>query len=182
MKKSALFSIMLYLITFAGFIALLSGCALKDRFEGTSNTHTVVLDPSSGSNVAGTLDLTSEPTGVRITGLISGLTPGVHAVHIHEKGDCRAKDASSAGEHWHIAGEIHGKPGLKTSHIGDLGNITADSDGQARISILSDRICLDKSKKCSALGRAIIVHSDADDLQSQPAGQSGIRVACGVIR
>jgi Cu-Zn family superoxide dismutase len=152
-----------------------------------SAAHAVVADTSvslqskSGSNAAGTLKLTESAQGVRVIGLVSGLTPGTHGFHIHENGDCSAPDAKSAGEHFNPGGKKHG--GLRSAerHGGDLGNIRADNSGNAKIDVTTKDVTLARGKSDSILGRALVVHAKADDGKSDPAGNSGDRVACGVI-
>lgn len=144
----------------------------------------VALVPTAGHAVAGSLMLTERANGngVAITGNISGLTPDTElAFHVHEVGDCTAPDATSAGEHFNPAAQPHGEPDSERSHVGDLPNIEADSDGVAEIDITVDDVALTGSSDRSLLNRAIIVHAAADDFETQPAGDSGARIACGVI-
>lgn len=144
-------------------------------------TVTVQLAPTQGNDVAGELRLTAEGEGVRVTGMVSGLEPdSTHGIHIHEKGDCSAPDASSAGEHFGPLGNPHGAPGPGT-HVGDLGNITANETGVAPVDVRSTTATLRSGAATDVSGRAVIVHANPDDLQTQPSGDSGSRVACGVI-
>jgi superoxide dismutase, Cu-Zn family len=142
------------------------------------------LKPTQGNSVAGTLNLVAEKNGVRIGGLIKGLKAGSEqAFHVHEKGDCSAPDASSAGEHFNPTSQPHGNP--KTPgprHVGDMVNLRADSQGVAKIDTLIERATLQSGKATDLAGKAIVVHQKADDYTSQPAGNSGDRVACGVIK
>jgi Cu-Zn family superoxide dismutase len=112
-----------------------------------------------------------------------GLPPGVHGFHIHEKGDCSAPDASSAGGHFNPTGKPHGDPLHGEHHGGDLGNITADADGKAslQLSIPASDINVSKMSASSIIGKGLIVHADTDDYKTQPTGNSGKRLACGVI-
>ena len=112
-------------------------------------------------------------------GEINGLTPGKHGFHIHEKGDCSAADASSAGGHFNPTGMPHGGRRGSQRHLGDLGNITADKSGIARFAFTDGWITL--AGVNSIIGHAVVVHAQADDLKSQPSGNAGARVACGVI-
>ena len=114
---------------------------------------------------------------------LSGLEPGsVHGLHIHEKGDCSAPDATSAGPHFSLAGQQHGTPQGESHHAGDLGNVTANSSGKASASLVvpASKLTL-VAGPLSVVGRAVVVHAGPDDLKSQPAGNSGARIACGVI-
>jgi len=109
---------------------------------------------------------------------ITGLTPGKHAFHIHEFGDCSAADAASAGSHFNPMKKQHGAPDAAERHAGDLGNIEADKTGKAHLELKDNMLMF--SGENSILGRAVIVHEKVDDW-SQPTGNAGGRVACGVI-
>lgn len=112
---------------------------------------------------------------------LRGMAPGsVHGLHIHEKGDCSAPDAASAGAHFNPAGKSHGGPTAAERHAGDLGNVTADDTGAVNTAISVSDLSLAQGDD-SAMGRSVVLHAKADDLKSQPAGDSGGRIACGVI-
>lgn len=111
---------------------------------------------------------------------LAGLKPGRHGFHIHENGDCSAEDASSAGGHFSPDDEPHGDPDEEHHHAGDAGNIEADEDGRVSSELKLDDIAF--SGENSIINRAVVIHEGADDLESQPAGDSGDRVGCGVIR
>lgn len=138
-----------------------------------------VLQPTKGSSVHGTVTYEAVESGVRVVAELSGLTPGKHGFHIHEFGDCSAEDASSAGGHFNPAGTSHGAPSADPRHAGDMGNIEADKDGHATLDYVDHMMTL--SGERSILGRAVVVHEKEDDLKSQPTGNAGARVACGVI-
>lgn len=143
----------------------------------------VVLAPASASLVSGRLTFVPMSGGVHLTGEIGGLAAGsTHGLHVHEKGDCSAADASSAGPHFDTAARAHGRPGGALHHAGDLPNVVAGSDGVARVDAHIDGLALGGSAGADILDRALVVHAQADDYASQPAGNSGARVACGVIR
>ena len=118
--------------------------------------------------------------GVHFTGKITGLPPGPHGFHIHENGDCSAPDASSAGGHFNPAGVNHGRPDAEPHHAGDLGNIEADASGNAEVNIHVNGVTLAEGAN-SIKGKAVIVHAAADDYATQPTGNAGARLACGVI-
>ena len=141
----------------------------------------VPLQPASGSSARGDLRLAEAPGGVRISGEISGLKPGQHGFHVHAVGDCSAPDAASAGGHFNPTGMKHG--GLKSSgrHAGDLGNITADAAGVAKVDVTAPGLSITENQAQSVRGRALVVHADADDEKTDPAGNSGARIACGVV-
>ncbi|MHC1762779.1 MAG: superoxide dismutase family protein [Verrucomicrobiia bacterium] len=188
-------------VLLAVLCAALAGCAGTDRQDRTDSSRTgktappggepqwtgqrvlgmAELQPTQGNTAQGSVYFIEEPQGTRITGQIVGLTPGDHGFHIHENGDCSAPDASSAGGHFNPTGALHGGPRTSERHVGDLGNITAGPDGTAHISEVMIP-ALPFSGPSSVLGKALLVHANADDLRSQPSGDSGGRVACGVIR
>jgi len=139
----------------------------------------VMLVPLGGSKVSGTLRAEQRSDGVWITGDVSGLTPGKHGFHIHERGDCSASDGSSAGPHFAPASKSHGDPMAPEHHAGDMGNIQADADGTATIAYLAKDVTLKANNAID--GRAVIIHGGEDDLKTQPSGNAGTPVACGVI-
>ena len=138
-----------------------------------------VLGAASGSSVAGTVTFTSGSDGVKVVADITGLKPGKHGFHIHEFGDCSAKDGTSAGGHYNPTKHPHAGPDAEMRHMGDLGNIEADASGKAHLEMTDKMLKL--SGENSIIGYAVIVHEKADDLKSQPTGDAGGRVACGVI-
>ena len=138
------------------------------------------LEPTQGSQVRGTITFTTVSGGVRVVADITGLTPGEHGFHVHDKGDCSAPDATSAGGHFNPAGTPHGAPDAEKHHAGDLGNITAGSDGKAHLDQVFPFLSL--SGPDSILGRGFIVHAGKDDMTTQPTGNAGARAACGVIK
>jgi Cu-Zn family superoxide dismutase len=138
-----------------------------------------VLHPTKGNDVHGKLVFTQKEDEIEITGEITGLSPGMHAFHVHEFGDCSSPDAMSAGAHFNPAKAPHGGPHSEHRHVGDLGNIKADEDGKVVLKMTDKVIQLNGPH--SIVGRSIIVHAMADDEKSQPAGNAGARVACGVI-
>jgi Cu-Zn family superoxide dismutase len=138
-----------------------------------------VLHPTAGSNVTGTITFTKAGEEVKVVADLTGLTPGKHGFHIHEFGDCSSPDAKSAGGHFNPYHHQHGAPDAADRHAGDLGNIEADASGKAHLE-WSDKI-MKLSGDDSIVGHAVIVHDKADDLKTQPTGDAGGRLACGVI-
>jgi len=138
-----------------------------------------VLHPASGSQVTGTVTFTKAGDAVQVVADITGLTPGKHGFHIHEFGDCSSSDGSSAGGHFNPTHKQHGAPDASDRHAGDLGNIEADASGKAHLE-WSDKV-MKLSGADSIVGHAVIVHEKADDLKTQPTGNAGGRLACGVI-
>ncbi len=145
---------------------------------------TATLAAASESNVAGTVTFTVSDKGMKVEAKITGLTPGDHGFHVHKTGDCSAPDAKSAGGHYNPGGVDHGAPGSDAHHTGDLGNIVADKDGVAEMSVdfPATHLSLDAAKRNNIVGKAVIVHGGADDMKSQPSGNAGPRVGCGVIK
>lgn len=140
------------------------------------------LSSASGSSVTGTVNFEEKDGKIMVTAQIEGLSPGDHGFHIHEKGDCSAPDASSAGGHFNPAGVEHGAPSDPPHHAGDLGNLTANEEGVAQTTMEVEFLSLEEGADNNIRGRAVVVHGKADDLESQPSGQAGPRVACGVIQ
>lgn len=141
------------------------------------------LASASGSLVSGRLTLVPMGAGVHISGDIGGLQPGSsHGFHIHEKGDCSAVDASSAGGHFNPAAQPHGRAGQGPHHAGDTDNLVADARGVAHVNTHLEGVSLGGGTATDMAGRAIIVHASSDDYSSQPAGNAGARIACGVIK
>ncbi|AWA30772.1 superoxide dismutase [Flavobacterium magnum] len=177
------------LISAAAVIAIVISCKSKtesvsDNAQPRSKTVRLKLDlmPKSDSKVSGTATFVQRDGKVTFTANISGLKPGVHAIHIHEKADCSAADGSSAGGHWNPTFESHGKWGTGAYHKGDIGNFPADEFGNGTITMTTDEWCIGcGDPKKDILGKGLIVHQDPDDFTSQPAGNAGKRVACSAI-
>src|SRR6056297_995308 len=140
------------------------------------------LEPTEGNETRGTVTFSRTGDAVIIEGGLTGLTPGLHGLHIHEKGDCSAPDATSAGGHFAPDGDPHGSPDSPPSehHVGDLGNIEANDQGFALVNVVDAEMTLDDGPR-GILGRALIVHAGEDDFETQPTGAAGSRVACGVF-
>lgn len=152
---------------------------VKSKSMAASTSATATLSPTAGHDVRGTVTFTRQGAGVMVHLSLTGLTPGEHGFHVHEKGDCSSSDGMSAGDHFNAEHSEHGGPQATVRHTGDLGNIVADAQGKVESSFVDERIALDGAD--SIIGRAVIVHEKADDLTSQPGGNAGARLACGVI-
>lgn len=162
----------------------LTGAAAVAAIDDHSGDAMAKLQPTRGSSVAGTVSFKSAGAdGVRIVVSLTGLGPNsVHGLHVHEKGDCSAPDATSAGGHFSLPGQEHGPHEGKSHHAGDLGNLTADASGKGSLTLtVPDTKLTVGPGPTSVVGRAVVVHGGPDDLKSQPAGNSGPRIACGVI-
>lgn len=152
--------------------------AISTAREGVAN-----LASASGSRVSGRLTLMPMGDGVHLRGEIGGLAPGSsHGFHIHETGDCSAADASSAGAHFNPSAMPHGRAGQGAHHAGDADNLVADARGVATVDAHLRGLTLGGGAASDIAARAVVVHAVADDYRSQPAGNAGARVACGVIR
>ena len=145
--------------------------------------HTVaLLSATEGNAVTGEIAFEAVDGGVAITGQVNGLAPGSeHGFHVHETGDCSAADGSSAGGHFNPAAAAHGRVGSGQHHVGDTDNIVADDTGVAVVNTRLEGATLADGAPTDVLGRAVIVHADPDDYTSQPTGNAGARLACGVI-
>jgi superoxide dismutase, Cu-Zn family len=140
------------------------------------------LEPTAGNETRGTVTFTEEEGGIRVVANIENLPgQGRYGFHVHEHGDCSAPDAESAGGHFNPDQTEHGAPDAPVAerHAGDLGNLEAGEDGRATYDRLDRVMTLDGED--SIVGRAVIVHASADDLETQPTGDAGPRLACGVI-
>lgn len=155
----------------------------KSSMEANKETVVVRLESKSGSTATGVAIFVQEYGQVRLISEFEGLTPGVHAMHLHEKADCSAADGTSSGGHWNPTFEKHGSWGdPKGYHRGDIGNLTAKADGTAKLMFQTDQWCIgcgDETK--DILGKAVILHDGRDDLTTQPTGNAGGRISCGGI-
>lgn len=162
-------------------LVVLGASALFAVSCGTTNTYQVMS--KSNTQTGGTAKFTQKANEVVMKLDVTNLTPGIHAVHIHEKGDCSAADGTSTGGHWNPSKNDHGKWGAEHFHMGDIGNLTADQSGNAMLTFTTDKWCLgctDESK--NIIGKGLIIHAAADDFHTQPTGNAGGRVGCIEIK
>ena len=141
-----------------------------------------VLQPTEGNTATGTVTFTQVDDGVQIMAAVTNAEPeGQHGFHVHENGDCSAPDASSAGGHFAPEGSPHGAPTdpADQRHVGDLGNLEVGADGTGSYERVDEQISLNGPN--SIVGKAVVLHQGEDDLESQPSGDAGSRIACGVI-
>ena len=138
-----------------------------------------MLHATKGSAASGLVGFVKQGERILVTATVTGLSPGAHGFHIHEKGDCSAPDAASAGGHFNPGGHPHGHPQMGPHHAGDIAMLEADAGGNARLSVELSGVALDGDQ--GIVGRGVIVHASPDDFRTQPTGNSGARVACGVI-
>ena len=143
----------------------------------------VSLESKSNSEVTGNIVFKEEGEIVTMVAIISGLSEGNHAIHLHEKADCSSDDGKSSGGHWNPTAQPHGKWGATEGfHQGDIGNFEANANGNGSITFSTDKWCIgcgDETK--DIIGKAIIVHEGTDDFTSQPSGAAGTRVSCGGV-
>lgn len=156
---------------------LMAACATAPQNPPVA---TAQLEARSGSNVSGTVSFYRSGDKVRITAEVSGLTPGEHGFHIHDVGDCSAPDAMSAKGHFNPAASKHGHAGGE-HHAGDIPNLVANASGNASYQGELSGVTLAEGPT-GIFKRSVVIHADPDDYKSQPAGNSGKRVACGVIK
>lgn len=158
------------------FAALAAGCAISAQAKLT--TARAVLHDTSGKEV-GKARLQQVGKGIKVTLQASKLAAGTHGVHIHTVGKCDAPDFASAGSHWNPTGRQHGKDNPAGMHKGDLPNIVIGSNGRGTLAFTVDGAVL--GDLLDADGAAVVVHATADDYHTDPSGNSGARIACGVL-
>lgn len=185
MKKIHLFLIVL----FASTLTLSSCSSVKetlsrvDGFSSVNSTSTDLLN-SKGAKI-GTATLTQEADGVKVAIKASGLTPGKHGVHFHERGMCEAPNFKSSGEHFNPKFKEHGLVNPQGPHAGDLPNLVVGKDGKVNTEMLTSNVTLEMGKPNSLInlgGIALVIHESEDDQLTNPSGNSGSRVVCGVIK
>lgn len=166
-------------------VSLCNGCTQVDErskqplSKPSGRKAQAVLKPTQGNKVTGKVNFIELHKGIRVMAEIEGLPEGEHGFHIHEFGDCSAKDASSAGGHFNPTHSIHAGPDDHPREVGDLGNIVVDKKGKGIYDHVDFTISFDAPN--SILGKSVIVHKNRDDFVTQPTGNAGARLACGVI-
>lgn len=172
---------MKHIIATAVLAGLAAGCAGTPEFKEVSATAN--LEPRSGSQVRGTVTFTQVgPDIVRVAGSFSGHSRGAKGFHIHEKGDCSDPGAMSTGGHFNPGKHKHSGPYEPERHAGDLGNVNFDDKGNASVNFVVGGISVSRDKADGIIGRAVIVHAATDDMETDPTGNAGGRVACGIIK
>ena len=168
----------------AGAALITAGCASASAKPAApaGAQAKATIEPRSGSNVRGWATFTERPTGgVAVVVHIENASPGIHGLHVHDKGDCSAPDASSAGGHFNPGGDPHAGPTEMHRHAGDLGNITVEANGTGHLELVTDLLTVRPGPN-SVVGRAVVFHEKADDLKTQPTGNAGGRLGCGVVQ
>jgi Cu-Zn family superoxide dismutase len=169
MKKSVLLSIIL--------VVGLVGCASMSK--GPQATAT--LSPTSGSTASGVVHFTELKDGsVEVHATLTGVPPGVHGFHVHDKGDC-GDNGNAAGGHFNPGATPHAAPDVDPHHAGDFGNVTADASGKVDTHFVTRSVTVSAGPN-SAVGHAVILHGNPDDLTTQPSGNAGPRIACGIVQ
>jgi len=159
---------------------LVTACGSVGSKAASAPAATAQLAPASGSQVQGSAAFTRIPGGLHLEVKVAGLTPGEHGIHVHEVGDCSAPDATSAKGHFNPANKAHGGHEGE-HHAGDMPNLVADTDGKATYSVDLPGLTVGEGEN-NINGRGLVIHAAPDDYKSQPAGNSGKRVACGAIK
>jgi Cu-Zn family superoxide dismutase len=168
MKKLVLVSLALVIATACGTMG------------GNRPTAMATLGPTSGSTAGGTVRLVQLADGsVDVTVDLAGVPPGVHGFHVHDKGDC-GDNGNAAGGHFNPNAMAHGAPATMPHHAGDFGNVTAGADGKVSTQFNTRSVTVAAGAD-SAVNHAIILHANPDDLTTQPTGNAGARIACGVV-
>lgn len=186
------------LLLLVGLLSIIAACGANNSEEENTNNQEntnqensengeggmeVDVENNEEENV-GTATLTEEEGGVLVNFKGENLPKGTHAFHIHEKGECEAPDFESAGDHFNPGDTDHGFNEEDGPHAGDMPNLTVGEDGDVEQSFLLEDVTLDTDDDYSLVdgkGTALVIHEDADDGESQPAGDAGDRLACGTI-
>ena len=170
------------IIAIAGITtALLLGCKSSTNTANIKKLD-VAFESKNNSGVTGNAFFTEKNGEVTFIAKLTGLKPGLHAIHIHEKADCSAADATSAGGHWNPTFKKHGKWTDAEHHKGDIGNFTADANGNGTIALKTNEWCIECGDITKdILGKGLIVHDKPDDFVTQPTGNAGARIACSAI-
>lgn len=179
------------ILCLVGAPLLIVGCAKKEEAPAPAPvveeapapepmTAMAVLQPRGDLTLTGSVTFTQVGDTVTIAAHVEGVTPGKHGFHLHELGDCSAEDFTSTGGHFNPTEAPHGGPDDRVRHAGDFGNIEVGEDGSGHVELTSDMISVADGPN-TVVGRAVILHEGEDDLESQPTGAAGGRIACGVV-
>lgn len=156
-------------------LVLLASCATMMR-----PTASATLAPTTGNTASGTVRFVQLADGaVEVSVNLTGVPPGVHGFHVHDKGDC-GDNGNAAGGHFNPTASPHGAPATDPHHAGDFGNVTAGSNGVVNTKFTTRSVTVEAGAN-SAVGHAVILHANPDDLTTQPTGNAGGRIACGVV-
>lgn len=162
---------------------LLLGIGVFTTSCSTCNELSYNILPKSNTTTGGKVTFKQKGDQVTMKVKATGLTPGLHAIHLHEIADCSAADAMSTGGHWNPAGTDHGKWGEEHFHMGDIGNLNADENGHADLTFSTNQWCIDCADESkNIMNKSVIIHADEDDFHTQPTGNAGGRVGCVEIK
>lgn len=166
------------------FCLLLPGCVLAPAQTQSTGSGTVVQLANAQGQSLGTATLSPAEHGVQIVLDVKNLPPGEHAIHVHQAAKCEGPDFKSAGSHFNPDGKQHGLQNPNGPHAGDIPNFTVAADGTARTTVLAANVTLgsDAHSVFSNGGTALVIHAKADDMKTDPAGNAGDRIACGLIQ
>jgi superoxide dismutase, Cu-Zn family len=161
---------------------LVGAACLSVPAYGKSKLVSVKIMDAQGADL-GVVTLKPVGKGVSLKLDLHGLPPGMHAIHFHEKAKCEAPDFKSAGAHFNPEGKHHGLENPEGSHAGDMLNFTVDEKGRAKATIVNKNVNLGDGDHSlfSNGGTSLVIHASADDMKSDPAGNAGTRIACGVV-
>lgn len=148
----------------------------KEQMQMAVAKAVAVLNPTQGNTAQGVVTFTPAEGGVHIVAKLTGVPKGEHGFHIHEFGDCSAPDGTSAGSHFNPSGAAHAGRDAEKRHMGDMGNVTADEQGNIALDYVDKHINIS-----AIIGHGVILHANPDDFTTQPTGNAGGRIACGVI-
>ncbi len=177
-------------IFLTGALALFGfACSSGERPGGAGQAATggkepvavATIEGASGSKISGQATFTQTDGAVKVEVSVKGFPPGLHGIHVHEKGECHPPDFMSSGGHFNPDNMPHGGPETPMHHAGDLGNIEVGADGTGKLVLTTKDLTVGEGTH-SVVGRSIMIHEKEDDLKSQPAGNSGARIGCGVIK
>jgi len=161
-------------------LSVLIACGLNAANADTRAT--VQMQATKGNTASGTLELVQKGDLVSVTGKIEGLRANSeHGFHVHEKGDCASGDGMGTGGHFNPLAKTHGMHGHGETHAGDMPSLLADANGVAVINFETTSFSLLDGNPANAIGRGMIIHRDPDDFKTQPTGNAGPRISCGVV-
>jgi Cu-Zn family superoxide dismutase len=173
-----------YQIAILGASLALAGCATNGTASGGSSaaSATAMLTDAGGAG-KGTASVSQSAEGLRLVVEASGLSQGAHGLHLHMTGRCDPPDFTSAGSHWNPGGKMHGRDNPAGLHLGDLPNLLVGTDGRGRLeaTIPGATLTGGATPLLNADGAALVVHAGPDDYKTDPSGNSGGRIACGVL-
>ena len=148
--------------------------------SGRGAMATATLNPSEGQTAKGTVHFQDVGDGTaEVVVDLTGVPPGEHGFHVHDKGDC-GNNGANAGPHFDPTHMVHGDPQAQSHHAGDFGNVTANANGEVHTHFETHSVTV-KEGMLSVVGHAVVLHGNPDDLVSQPSGNAGPRIACGVV-